>query len=54
MLGNTITGELRLGSSSRGMLGTTILEGSKSLSLLVDKGLGEDALKNEKIFMVVN
>ncbi len=56
MLGNTIIGALTLGSSSRGKLGTTILEGSKLLSLLadVDKGLEEDAVKSEKKFMVVN
>jgi hypothetical protein len=49
-------GAVKLGSSSVGKLGTTILDGKKSLLLLedVDKGLGEDALKNEKIFMVVN
>jgi len=47
-------GALTLGSSSFGKVGTTILEGSKLLSLLadVDKGLEEDAVKKEKIFMV--
>jgi hypothetical protein len=56
LLGNTIIGAFILGSSSFGKLGTTILEGSKSLPLLVDvdKALGEDAVKNEKNFMVVN
>ncbi|BCL36569.1 hypothetical protein [Nostoc sp. MS1] len=49
-------GALTLGSSSFGKTGTTILEGSKSLLLLgdVDKDLEEDAVKNEKMFMVVN